>query len=102
MKDDRRLLVEEAHTGATTEPPLLEHHAALLVDLERIERHAVRPVAKDADRFTQELGSVGRYLEGVDRLVERRVRVEVGAEGHAALLQEVDEPMCSTKCASPR
>ena len=42
-------------------------------------------------RLVDELRLVGRDLQRVDRLVERRVRVEIGAEPHADLLEEVDE-----------
>ncbi len=56
-----------------------------------IERDAVGPVAHDADRAIEKVALIGRNGERVDGLVERCVRVEVGAERDAALLEHVDE-----------
>jgi hypothetical protein len=86
-----RVLVEQPHAGAAAEPPLLEHYAALLRDLVRVERDVGRPVAQDVEALVHVVGLVARNLELIDGLVPRRVRVEIGAEPHADALEIAHE-----------
>jgi hypothetical protein len=55
------------------------------------ERRVAGPVLEHVERRLDRLLVVGGDLEHVDRLVEGRVRVDVGAELHAGVLEEIDE-----------
>jgi hypothetical protein len=50
----------------------------------------VRPVLEDEERTVEHARLVGRHRQHEHRLVERRVRVDVGAEAHAERLKERD------------
>ena len=73
------------------EPPLLAHDAALVRDLGRVEQLAVRPVLENRERLVDDARRVGRNRQDVDRLVEARVGVQVGAEPHTDRLQVLHE-----------
>ncbi len=113
LEQDRELLV--LHPGARAAPPapLLDHDAALLVDLLALEGDAAGPVLQDLEPSLEDLRVVGRDLQHVDGLVEAGVGVEVGPEAHADAFEVVDQlvagealvplnAMCSTKWARPR
>ena len=91
LEQDRELLV--LHPGARAAPPapLLDHDAALLVDLLAVERDAAGPVLQDLEAALEDLGVVGRDLQHVDGLVEAGVGVEVGPEAHADAFEVVDQ-----------
>ena len=91
LEEHGELLVEQPHLRAASGAPLLDHHAALLADLGRVERQTRRPVLQDVERGVDDRGGVGGDPQHVHRLVERRVRVEIRAELHADALEEVDE-----------
>ena len=91
VEEDGELLVAHARLGAAAESPLLDHDAALLVDLLVLEGDAVGPVLEDLEGRVDDLRVVGRDLEHVDRLVEARVGVDVRAEAHADALEVVDQ-----------
>jgi hypothetical protein len=91
VEQHRRLLVEDAHPRAPPQPPLLQHHPALLLNLLGVEGGAARPVAQHLQRAVDDLRLVGRDLQHVDGLVERGVGVEVGAELGADALEEAHQ-----------
>jgi hypothetical protein len=91
VEDDGELLVRHAHLRAASRAPLLDHHAALLADLGRVERQTVRPVLEDVERLVDDRRRIGGDLEHVHRLVERGVRVQVRPEPHPRPLEEVDQ-----------
>ena len=89
--EDRRLLLEDAPRRALAQPPLLDHHAAFLVDLLRVERHAAGKVGQREQPLVDQPFLVGGHLQHVDRLVKRRVGVDVRAEARAGGLEERDQ-----------
>jgi hypothetical protein len=89
FEQDRKLGVLHARGGGPPQPPLLDHDAAFLVHLGRIERHPVRPLFEDEQRTIDHRRLVGRNLQRVDRLVVRRAGVHARTEPHAERLQEV-------------
>ena len=91
LEQDRKQLVGQARARAAPQAPLFHDDAALLVDLDRIERHVVRPVFEHQQRAVDRLGLVGRNLQHVHGLVEARVGVEVRAEAHPERLDERDD-----------
>ena len=91
LERDRKPLLKHAVAGALAAAPLLAHDAALVHDFVGVERLAVRPVLENRERLIDDARGVGRNRKDVDRLVEARVRVEVGAEAHADRLEVLDE-----------
>ena len=91
LEEDRELLVLYPRSGPPPSAPFLDHDPALLVHLLRIEDDALGPVFEDLERRRERLRVVHRHLEHVDRLVEARVCVDVGAELHPDRLEIVDE-----------
>ena len=91
LKEDRELLVADPGAGTTAQSPLLDDHAAFLVDLLVVEHLTVRPVLEDLERGGDEFGAVGRHHQHVDGLIEARIGVEVGPEAHADPFQVVDQ-----------
>ena len=90
-EQDGELLVTDSCLGAEAEPPLLDHHAALLVHLLLLEGHRLSPLAQDLEARLEQPGLVGRYFEHVDGFVEAGVGVDVGTEAHAGRLEIVDQ-----------
>src|SRR6266545_3675054 len=90
LEDDRKLLVLYARGGAAPKPPFFQHDAALLFDLAGIEGDVPRPIAHDIQALEQDLSIVGRHGQLIDCFVERRIRVDVGAERHSDPLDVVD------------
>ena len=91
LEPDREHLVLHARASAAAHAPFLEHDPALLVDLDGIEGDGLRPVFEDEQRPIHRLRLVGGDRERVDRLVEARVGVDVGAEAHAERFEERDD-----------
>ena len=89
--EDRRLLLEDAPRRALPQPPLFDHHAAFLVDLDRVERHAAGKVGERQQSLVDQALLVGRHLQHVDGLVKRGVGVDVRAEARAGGLEERDQ-----------
>jgi hypothetical protein len=87
MEDDRELFAPDAIACSKSKPPLLEHDTALLVDLLIGERRAPRKVGQGGDPPIQQRVAIARNVERVDRLVERGVRVRIGAEAQANRLE---------------
>jgi hypothetical protein len=90
LQHDRQLLVLDAGERAPAHAPLFLDDAALLVDLDGIQRQAVRPVLENQERPVEHVGLVGRHLQHVDGLVEARIRVDARAEAHAERFEELD------------
>ena len=86
-----QLLALDALLGAAPEPPFLEHHAALLVDLGLAQRRAAREVRERGEAAVEQRVAIGGHLEHVDGLVERCVGVGVGAEAKPDRLQIGDQ-----------
>ena len=89
LEQNWKLLVLHSRAGAATEPPLFRDHAPLLVDLIRFERHVVRPVLEDQERFVEHLRLVGRHFEHIDGFIEARKGVDARPEPHPDRLQEL-------------
>ena len=103
----------EARVESLVEAPLLQHHAALELDLFRFERHGEGPVAEYLERLLGYLSVVSRYLEEVQGC--RRIRC--GRSGRGPNVLPMDsrysmisclakrsvplKAMCSTKWARP-
>ena len=91
LEQDRELLILNARLRPAPAPPFLDHDAALLVHLFRVEEHALSPVREDAEGGRQHLRVVHRHLQHVDGLVKAGVSVEVRTELHPDRLEVVDE-----------
>ncbi len=91
LEQHRQLGLQETRVGAEAEAPLLQHHAALLVDLVGLESDAAGPVLEHEERSIDDVGVVGRDLQLEDGLVEAGVGVDVRAEAHPGRLQERDD-----------
>ena len=91
LQQHRQLLVEEPLLRATIPAPLLDHDAALLVELLGVERHVAGPVVQDVEALRDERLVVGRHRQLVGRGVELRGRVEIRAEAHADRLEVVHD-----------
>ena len=95
------LLVLHPGAGAAADAPLLLDDASLLVDLDRIEALAVRPVLEDQERTVHHFRLGSRHLQHVDGFVEARLRIDARTETHAErfekrhrlLLREVLRPV---------
>ena len=74
------MLVAQARAGAQAAAPLLDHDAALLVDLGGRQQHAAAEIGERLQALLDDPLAVGRHLEHVDRLVGVGVRVQVGAD----------------------
>jgi len=70
---------------------LLDHHAALLVDLRVGQGGVGGPVLQHVQAGLQQFPLVGRHLQHVDRLVGAGVGVDIRPELHAHALQGVDQ-----------
>ena len=88
---DRELDAVHALLRALPEPPLLEHDAALALDGRVGEGDAAGPLAQHVEAGREDGRRVGRDLEHVDGLVERRVGVEVRPEARPDALEVADE-----------
>ncbi len=73
--------------GALPQSPFLDDHAALPVDLLRVERHRTGEVGQRQQSLVDQPWLVGRDLEHVDRLVEARIRVDVRTEAGPCQLE---------------
>ena len=91
LEDHRQLLVGEARSGAEPAAPLLEDDAAFLLDLGRQQRDAGGEIAQHEHAAIDIARAIGRNLEHVDRLVERRRGVDVRAEARADRFEERDQ-----------
>ena len=91
LEEYGELGIEHAGLRPAPEPPLLDHHAALLVHLLGIEEHRLGPVLQDLKRRLQDGGIVHGHAQHVDGFVEAGVGVDVGAELHPDRLQIVDQ-----------
>ena len=90
-EQDRELLVEHPRFRAQAQAPFLHHHAPLPVDLLRLEGDPGGPVLENVQRPREHARRIGRDLELVDGLVERRARVEMRPEAHPQALDEIDQ-----------
>ena len=83
VEEHRRLLVHQAGAGPLPQAPLLDDHAAFLVDFFRVERHAAGEVGEREQALVDQARLLGGDLQHVHGLVERRVRVHVRTESRA-------------------
>ena len=85
--EDRNLLVADSRSRAEAAAPLFDHHAALLLDLGRIQREPAGKVGERGQSVRDDRRLVARQVEHVDRLVEARVGVDVRSETGANRLE---------------
>ena len=84
-------VLPEARVEPLVEAPLLQHHAALKLDLFRVEGYGVGPVAENLEGGLGDFGIVGRNFQKVQGVVEAGPGVKVGAEGAADGLEVFDD-----------
>ena len=89
--EHRDLLIAKARGGPEPAPPLLDHDSPLLLDLLRIEGEAAADIRQRLQSSGDEPLLVGRHLEHVDGLVERRIRVDVRAHARTGRLERLDQ-----------
>ena len=77
------------HARAGPEPaaPLLQHDAAFLIDLLRVERDAAGKIAERVEAALQDAGPIDRHLQHVDGFVEAGLRIHVRTEPRAGRFQ---------------
>ena len=86
--DHRQDLLVETHLGVLAAAPLFVDHAALAVDVSRVEQQAVGPVVEDPQagvHGARDLGH-GHVVDVIDGFVDAGIGVQVGAELHADAL----------------
>ena len=73
--------------SATSQAPLFDHYAALLVYFVRVERGIMCPVLQNLKGLFENFFIIRRNRENVNRFVKRSVGIEIGAEFHPDGLQ---------------
>ena len=91
MVQNRELLVADPGAGAEPATPFLDHDAAFLVHLLRIQCEPACEVGECVQPVRHDLGRVSRQLEHVNGFVEAGVRVHVRTEAGARALEVRDE-----------
>ena len=91
LEQHGQLLVAHARTGTETQPPFLDHNAALFVDLLAIESDVVCPVLQNLKGCVDDFLAIGRDDEEIVGVVKAGRSVHVGTEPHPERLEDRHE-----------